>query len=212
MTGGNMKRQKKADKPRSGPRLAQLAERLEITACWEDVTLPESHCQRLKEIARHLKNKGTIAASFGSYTKISRGSGMIALFAGPGGSVKNLAAAALANDLNFTLYRVDLSLIVSKYIGETEKNLQRVFDAADEGNAILMFDEADSLFGKRSGVEDSHERFANSEVSYLLQRMESFQGLIILSSNKKESIDKAFIRRFNVVVEFPSSNDSKGEN
>jgi SpoVK/Ycf46/Vps4 family AAA+-type ATPase len=204
-----MKRQKKADKSRSVPHLTQLAERLEATACWKDVTLPAPDCQRLQEIVKHLKNKAIIPESSSRLNKISRGSSVIALFAGPGGSVKNLAAAAIANDLNYTLYRVDLSLIVGKYIGETEKNLQRVFDAADKGNAILMFDEADSLFGKRSDVEDSHERYANSEVSYLLQRMESFQGLTILSSNTKESIDKAFIPSFNVVVEFPSANDSK---
>jgi len=133
------------------------------------------------------------------------------LFAGSSGPAKTLAASAIAKEAGCTLYRVDLGLLVSKYIGETEKNLNCLFDAAEESDVILLFDEADALFGKRSEVKDSRDRHTNSEVSYLLQRMESFQGLTILSSNMKESIDQAFIRRFSVVVEFPSQDDYQSE-
>src|SRR6185437_10289882 len=113
------------------------------------------------------------------------------------------AAEVLAHELRLDLYRIDLSSVVSKYIGETEKNLRRVFDAAEEGGAILLFDEADGLFGKRSEVKDSHDRYANIEVSYLLQRMEAYRGLAILTTNMKEAIDPAFSRRLRFVVQFP---------
>jgi len=129
--------------------------------------------------------------------------GISALFAGPSGTGKTMAAEVLANELRLDLYRIDLSQVVSKYIGETEKNLRRVFDAADEGAAILLFDEADALFGKRSDVKDSHDRYANIEVSYLLQRMETYRGLAILTTNRKSALDQAFLRRIRFVVEFP---------
>ena len=132
-----------------------------------------------------------------------RGLGISALFAGPSGTGKTMAAEVLAHDLRLDLYRIDLSQIVSKYIGETEKNLRCVFDAAEEGAAVLLFDEADALFGKRSEVKDSHDRYANIEVSYLLQRMEAYRGLAILTTNRKSAIDQAFMRRIRFVVEFP---------
>lgn len=128
---------------------------------------------------------------------------MSALFAGASGTGKTLAAEVLANELQLDLYRIDLSAVVSKYIGETEKNLGRVFDAAEVGGVILLFDEADSLFGKRSDVKDSHDRYANMEVSYLLQRMEAYRGLSVLTTNLKNSIDQAFLRRIRFIVQFP---------
>ena len=133
----------------------------------------------------------------------SRGLGITALFAGPSGTGKTLAAEVIARELRLDLYRIDLSAVVSKYIGETEKNLRRVFDAAEEGGAVLLFDEADALFGKRSEVKDSHDRYANIEVSYLLQRMEAYRGLAILTTNMKHALDPAFQRRIRFVVQFP---------
>jgi SpoVK/Ycf46/Vps4 family AAA+-type ATPase len=131
------------------------------------------------------------------------GLGISALFAGPSGTGKTLAAEVIAGVLGLDLYRIDLSQVVSKYIGETEKNLRRVFDAAEEGGAVLLFDEADALFGKRSEVKDSHDRYANIEVSYLLQRMEQYRGLAVLTSNLKDSLDDAFLRRLRFIVSFP---------
>src|SRR6202043_608597 len=135
--------------------------------------------------------------------KMSRGFGISALFAGDSGTGKTMAAEVIANQLRLNLYRIDLSCVVSKYIGETEKNLRRVFDAAEDGGAILFFDEADALFGKRSEVKDSHDRYANIEINYLLQRMESYTGLSVLATNRKGDLDPAFLRRIRFVVNFP---------
>jgi SpoVK/Ycf46/Vps4 family AAA+-type ATPase len=132
-----------------------------------------------------------------------RGLGVSALFAGDSGTGKTMAAEVLAHELELDLYRIDLSAVVSKYIGETEKNLRQVFDAAEEGGSILLFDEADALFAKRGEVKDSHDRYANMEVAYLLQRMESYQGLAILTTNLKSSLDRAFTRRLRFTVHFP---------
>jgi SpoVK/Ycf46/Vps4 family AAA+-type ATPase len=134
---------------------------------------------------------------------MNRGFGTTALFAGESGTGKTMAAEAIANELRLNLYRVDLSTVVSKYIGETEKNLRRLFDAAEDGGVVLLFDEADALFGKRSEVRDSHDRFANIEINYLLQRMESYRGLAILATNFKSALDTAFLRRLRFVVQFP---------
>ncbi len=128
---------------------------------------------------------------------------MATLFAGESGTGKTMAAEVIANDLRLNLYRIDLSAVVSKYIGETEKNLRRLFDAAEDGGAILFFDEADALFGKRSQVKDSHDRYANIETNYLLQRMEAYQGLAILATNMKTALDDAFTRRLRFIVDFP---------
>jgi len=125
------------------------------------------------------------------------------VFAGQSGTGKSLAAEIIAHELDLTVYRVDLSGVVSKYIGETERNLRRVFDAADEGGVLLLFDEADALFGKRSDVKDSHDRYANIEVNYLLQRMEDYAGVAILTTNQRHAIDQAFLRRLRFVVNFP---------
>jgi SpoVK/Ycf46/Vps4 family AAA+-type ATPase len=198
-----MKRQSKAKDSLPLPHLAQIVKRLKSGVSWEDLTLPSSESQRLREIARHMKNRETMAGSSGQFANTLSGAGVIALFSGPGGPGKTMAAKVLANDLDFTLYRIDLSRIVSKYIGETEKNLQKVFDAAEYGVAILFFDEADALFGKRSEVRDSHDRYANIEAGYLLQRLENYNGLIILATNSEGNIDPAFRRRIHFIVRFP---------
>ena len=185
------------------PRLDELAQRIEASAGWADVVLPATPMSVLREIAMHVRHRTAVYERWGFAAKGSRGLGISALFAGPSGTGKTMAAEVLANDLRLDLYRIDLSQVVSKYIGETEKNLRRVFDAAEEGGAILLFDEADALFGKRSEVRDSHDRYANIEVSYLLQRMESYRGLAILTTNRKDALDSAFLRRIRFVVQFP---------
>lgn len=187
----------------SRPRLEDLAQRIESQVAWDDLVLPELQKQTLREIAMHVRQKTKVYDAWGFAGKSLRGLGISALFAGPSGTGKTMAAEVLANELRLDLYRIDLSQVVSKYIGETEKNLKRVFDAAEGGGAILFFDEADALFGKRSEVRDSHDRYANIEVSYLLQRMEAYQGLAILTTNMKEALDRAFLRRIRFVVQFP---------
>lgn len=182
----------------------ELVRRMKPTATWKDLTLPEAELKHLKDIAEHIKHKRIAARPFGQPGRPLPSAGVIALFAGPSGTSKTLAAEVLANELNHPLYRVDMSHVVSKYIGETEKNLQRVFDTAIKAGAILLFDEADALFGKRSEVNDGHDRFANQEVSYLFQRMEAFQGFSILSSNMKTKIDPAFLKRIHFVIKISS--------
>ena len=184
-------------------RLDDLAQRIEPAVAWEDLILPEPQRQILGEIAAHVRQRTRVYESWGFATKGARGLGLSALFAGESGTGKTMAAEVLAGELRLDLYRIDLSSVVSKYIGETEKNLRRVFDAAEEGGAILLFDEADALFGKRSEVKDSHDRYANIEVSYLLQRMEAYRGLAILTTNMKAELDQAFMRRIRFVVQFP---------
>jgi len=185
------------------PQLDELAQRIAPTASWDDLVLPEAQKQVLREIAIHVRRRGKVYEEWGFATASARGLGIGALFAGPSGTGKTMAGEVLANELGLDLYRIDLSQVVSKYIGETEKNLRRVFDAADEGGAILLFDEADALFGKRSEVKDSHDRYANIEVSYLLQRMETYRGLAILTTNLKSALDSAFLRRLRFIVRFP---------
>ncbi|HEX2050248.1 MAG TPA: ATP-binding protein [Actinomycetota bacterium] len=184
------------------PRLDDLADRIRPTAGWDDLVLPEQQRRVLREISAHVRHRLRVYETWGFAAKSSRGLGISALFSGPSGTGKTMAAEVLANDLRLDLYRIDLSQVVSKYIGETEKNLKRVFDAAEGGGSILLFDEADALFGKRSEVKDSHDRYANIEVSYLLQRMEAYTGLAILTTNMKTALDKAFLRRIRFVVQF----------
>lgn len=184
-------------------RLDGLAQRLESAATWEDLVLPELQRQTLREIAVHVRQRMKVYELWGFAEKSARGLGITALFGGASGTGKTMAAEVLANELRLDLHRIDLSQVVSKYIGETEKNLRRVFDAAEEGGAVLLFDEADALFGKRSEVKDSHDRYANIEVSYLLQRMESYRGLAILTTNMKSALDTAFLRRIRFSVQFP---------
>jgi len=185
------------------PRLDDLAQRIEGAASWDDLVLPEAQLNVLREIAVHVRQRAKVYDTWGFAAKGSRGLGVSALFFGASGTGKTLAAEVLAETLRLDLYRIDLSSVVSKYIGETEKNLRRVFDAADEGAAILLFDEADAIFGKRSEVKDSHDRYANMEVSYLLQRIETYRGLAILTTNMKSAVDTAFLRRIRFVVQFP---------
>ena len=165
--------------------------------------LPERQMQTLRQLASQVRYRMKVYETWGFSDKGRRGLGVSSLFAGESGTGKTLAAEVLARELNLDLYRIDLSAVVSKYIGETEKNLKQVFDAAEEGGVLLLFDEADALFGKRSDVKDSHDRYANIEVSYLLQRMEAYQGLAILTTNLKSAIDKAFQRRLRFTVNFP---------
>lgn len=183
--------------------LDHLAQRLETTADWNTLVLPEAQLAVLRQIAAHLRQRFTVQEEWGFAAKGNRGLGLATLFAGESGTGKTLAAEVLAHTLQLDLYRIDLSAVVSKYIGETEKNLRKVFDAAEDCGAILLFDEADALFGKRSEVRDSHDRHANIEVSYLLQRMEAYHGLAVLTTNLKSSLDTAFLRRLRFVVQFP---------
>jgi SpoVK/Ycf46/Vps4 family AAA+-type ATPase len=187
----------------SRARLDDLAQRIEPAATWDELVLPEAQRQLLREITAHVRQRTKVYETWGFAEKGARGLGISALFAGSSGTGKTMAAEVLARELRLDLYRIDLSSVVSKYIGETEKNLRRVFDAAEEGGAILLFDEADALFGKRSEVKDSHDRYANIEVSYLLQRMESYRGLAILTTNLKNALDPAFLRRLRFIVQFP---------
>jgi SpoVK/Ycf46/Vps4 family AAA+-type ATPase len=144
-----------------------------------------------------------VFGDWGFARRLGSRTGVNALFSGPPGTGKTMAAEVLASDLGLDLYKIDLSSVVSKYIGETEKNLERIFTAAENANVILFFDEADALFGKRSEVRDSHDRYANVEISYLLQRMEEYDGLAILASNLRQNMDEAFVRRLHFIVEFP---------
>ncbi|HWA82327.1 MAG TPA: ATP-binding protein, partial [Fimbriimonadaceae bacterium] len=184
-------------------RLDDLATRVETQSSWRDLVLPESEIASLREVAFNVRNRMKVYWEWGFGRRCSRGLGITALFAGVSGTGKTLAAEVLANELKLDLYRIDLSSVVSKYIGETEKNLARVFDAAEQSGAVLLFDEADALFGKRTEVRDSHDRYANIEVSYLLQRMEQYFGLAILTTNMKSALDQAFLRRIRFVVNFP---------
>lgn len=185
------------------PQLDDLAQRIEPVARWDDLVLPEREHQVLHDIAIHVRQRTQVYENWGFAHKSARGLGISALFAGPSGTGKTMAAEVLANELELDLYRIDLSQVVSKYIGETEKNLARVFDGAEAGGTILLFDEADALFGKRGEVKDSHDRYANIEVSYLLQRMEAYRGLAILTTNMKSALDQAFWRRLRFAVQFP---------
>ncbi len=185
------------------PRLEELAQRIDGSASWTDLVLPPAQSQLLHDLAAHVRQRFRVYEEWGFASKGTRGLGIAALFAGDSGTGKTLAAEVLANELRLDLYRIDVSQLVSKYIGETEKNLRRVFDAAEGSGAILLIDEADALFGKRSEVRDSHDRYANIEVSYLLQRMEAYRGLAILTTNMKKALDTAFLRRIRFVVQFP---------
>jgi SpoVK/Ycf46/Vps4 family AAA+-type ATPase len=180
-----------------------LAQRLETVAGWNDLVLPEPQRATLQTIAAQVRMRHRVYEEWGFAARGERGLGLSALFVGESGTGKTMAAEVLARELRLDLYRIDLSSVVSKYIGETEKNLRRVFDAAEGSGAVLLFDEADALFGKRSEVRDSHDRYANIEVSYLLQRMEAYRGLAILTTNVKQAIDPAFLRRIRFIVRFP---------
>jgi hypothetical protein len=183
--------------------LDELATHVEAGAGWPDLVLPDSQTGILRQIAIHARQASTVLGEWGFAARYARGLGLSALFSGASGTGKTMAAGVLARELDRDLYQIDLATVVSKYIGETEKHLRRIFDAAERSGAILLFDEADALFGKRSQVRDSHDRYANLEVSYLLQRMESYRGIAILTTNMQNAIDPAFQRRLRFVVQFP---------
>ncbi|TYO63530.1 ATP-binding protein [Bradyrhizobium hipponense] len=192
-----------ACRARVRPMLDALAHRIEPKATFDDIVLPAEQTGLLHQIAAQVNQRGKVYGEWGFGARANRGLGISALFAGDSGTGKTMAAEVIANELRLNLYRIDLSAVVSKYIGETEKNLRRLFDAAEDGGAILFFDEADALFGKRSEVKDSHDRYANIEINYLLQRMEAYRGLAILATNLRSSLDNAFTRRLRFIVNFP---------
>ncbi|HKF48708.1 MAG TPA: ATP-binding protein [Terracidiphilus sp.] len=183
--------------------LDELAARVENTASWSDLVLPEPQTAILRQIALHARHAARVNTGWGFGARYTRGLGLSALFAGPSGTGKTMAAGVLGRELDRDLYQIDLATVVSKYIGETEKHLRKIFDAAERSGAILLFDEADALFGKRTQVRDSHDRYANLEISYLLQRMETYRGIAILTTNMQNALDPAFQRRLRFVVQFP---------
>jgi SpoVK/Ycf46/Vps4 family AAA+-type ATPase len=192
-----------AARAQTGHDLLALARKIEPVYGWDDIVLPDESLAQLREICQRVAFRQRVLGEWGFERKLSQGKGISALFAGPPGTGKTMAAEVMARALGLDLYKIDLAAVISKYIGETEKNLERIFSAATDANAILFFDEADALFGKRSEVHDSHDRYANIEIAYLLQRMEQYDGLAILATNVRQHMDEAFTRRLQFVVEFP---------
>ncbi|MBN1439691.1 MAG: ATP-binding protein [Anaerolineales bacterium] len=195
----------------SGRKLGRLAIKLEPAHDWNDLVLPAATLARVREVSDAIRNYSVVFEEWDFRRRIITGRGLKALFSGASGTGKTMTAAIIARELGLDIYRIDLSGIVSKYIGETEKNLDRIFQSAESGNAILFFDEADALFGRRSEVKDSHDRYANIEISYLLQKIEEYGGVVILASNMSHNIDGAFARRMNYVVEFPMPDEARRE-
>jgi len=192
-------------------RLGDLAEEIIPTSRLDDIILPASRKSMIQAIALHFKHRRKVYDEWGFAKKSSRGLGIVALFSGESGTGKTMAAEALAKELGLDLYRIDLSMVASKYIGETEKNLRQIFDAAETKECVLFCDEADSLFGKRSEVRDSHDRYANLQIGYLLQRIESYNGIIILATNFKKNLDSAFMRRVRFICDFPFPDEKSRE-
>jgi ATP-dependent 26S proteasome regulatory subunit len=187
----------------SNPGLARLAKKVVTPYGWDDLVLPETQITLIQAIESQVQHSQVVYEQWGFGAKLALGKGLNALFSGPPGTGKTMAAGILAQSLGLDLYKIDLSSVVSKYIGETEKNLQQIFDEASTANVILFFDEADALFGKRSEVKDAHDRYANIEISYLLQKMEEYEGVAILATNLSQNMDEAFARRMQFVVDFP---------
>jgi SpoVK/Ycf46/Vps4 family AAA+-type ATPase len=192
-----------AARSRSGHELAALTRKIAPAHGWDDIVLPAEALDQLREIGRRVTRRHQVLGKWRFARKLSSGRGVNALFHGHPGTGKTMAAEVVARELQLDLYKIDLAGVVSKYIGETEKNLDRIFSAAEEANAILLFDEADALFGKRSQVRDSHDRYANLEVSYLLQKMEQYEGASILATNLRQNLDDAFLRRLTFTIQFP---------
>lgn len=184
-------------------KLSRMARKIEPKYTWTDIVLPRDKLRQLKEICNHVKYRQTVYAKWGFGAKFSLGKGLNILFAGTSGTGKTMSAEIIARGLGLELYKIDLSNVVSKYIGETEKNLNRIFKEAETADCILFFDEADALFGKRSEVKDAHDRYANIEINYLLQKMEEHEGVVILATNFLKNIDDAFKRRIHFSVDFP---------
>lgn len=187
----------------SNQNMAKLARKLASHYTWNDIVLPKNSLAQLREMCQQIRHRRTVYTTWGFDRKLSLGKGLCALLYGQSGVGKTMAVEIIANELCLDVYKIDLSTIVSKYIGETEKNLSRIFQEAETSNSILFFDEADALFGKRSEVKDAHDRYANIEISYLLQRMEEFDGLVILATNLRKNIDDGFFRRMHFAIEFP---------
>jgi SpoVK/Ycf46/Vps4 family AAA+-type ATPase len=192
-----------ACRAQSGRKLGALSRKIEPRYTWPDIILPEDSLAQLREICQRVAQRHRVLGEWGFDRKLSLGKGVNALFAGPSGTGKTMAAEIIANELGLDIYQIDLSGVVSKYIGETEKNLDAIFMAAESANAILFFDEADALFGKRSEVRDSHDRYANIEISYLLQKMEAYEGVAILATNLRQNLDDSFVRRLAFTIHFP---------
>lgn len=192
-----------AARSQSSQDLNLLARKIESRYTWNEIILPPDQLDQLREICSQVKNRYVVYSEWGFERRLSLGRGLNVLFSGPPGTGKTMAAEVIANELQLDLYKIDLSQVVSKYIGETEKNLDRIFNAAQNANAILFFDEADALFGKRSEVKDAHDRYANIEIGYLLQKMEEYEGLAILATNLRQNMDDAFVRRLQVIIDFP---------
>jgi len=192
----------------SNHKLAQLARKIIPKHRWEDIVLPREQTAQLHEISNYVRFRHLVFDTWRFGDKLSSGKGLNILFAGPSGTGKTMAAEILAGELGLDLYKIDLSTVVSKYIGETEKNLDRIFTEAQNSNAILFFDEADAIFGKRSEVRDSHDRYANIEIAYLLQKTEEYEGIVILATNLRKNIDEAFSRRMRFAVEFPQPEEA----
>ena len=191
----------------TAPQLGRFAVRVEPRYTWADIVLPQERTQQLHSIAAWMKHRHIVHREWGFGQKVSRGKGLNVLFTGPSGTGKTMAAEVLAGELELDLFQIDLSSVVSKYIGETEKNLNAIFGEAEQSQALLFFDEADALFGKRTEVKDAHDRYANIEVNYLLQRVEQYQGVVVLATNLQRNLDDAFLRRMQEVVEFPLPDD-----
>ncbi|MEZ3116948.1 AAA family ATPase [Halobaculum sp. MBLA0147] len=191
--------------------LEDLAEKIDPEATWDEVVLTDDTEAELQEVAARVRHRGTVYEQWGFEERFSRGTGVVALFAGPSGTGKTLSAEVIAADAGMDLYKIDLSSVVSKYIGETEENLERIFDAARDSNAILLFDEADAVFGQRAGVSDATDRYANVEVNYLLQRIESYDGVVLLTTNNESQMDDAFVRRIHQTVQFERPQERQRE-
>jgi ATP-dependent 26S proteasome regulatory subunit len=187
----------------SNQKLHEMARKIACRSGWEDLILPDAQLVQLKEICSQVQHRAKVFGDWGFDRKLSYGKGLSVLFSGPPGTGKTLAAEVIAHALGLDCYKMDLAGLVSKYIGETEKNLSRVFQEAETSNAILFFDEADALFGKRTEVSDAHDRYANIETSFLLQKMEEYEGVVILATNLRDNMDEAFTRRIRFIVEFP---------
>lgn len=195
----------------SNHRLSTHAKKVNSKYTWDDIVLPKDRLEQLREISSYIRYKDVVYEEWGFNKKLTLGRGLNILFSGPSGTGKTMASEVIANDLGLELYKIELSSVVSKYIGETEKNLAKIFMEAETSNAILFFDEADALFGKRSEVRDAHDRYANIEICYLLQKMEEYDGVVILASNLNKNIDDAFLRRMHFIVEFPFPDEDSRE-
>ena len=193
----------------SNQKLGASARKIAPQHGWGDIVLPPDGLAQLGEVCAQVRHRRKVYGEWGFDAKVSLSKGLCVLFYGPSGTGKTLAVEVIANELELEAYKIDLSTVVSKYIGETEKNLSAIFQEAETSNAILFFDEADALFGKRSEVKDAHDRYANIEINYLLQRMEEFEGMVVLATNLRKNIDEAFFRRMHFAVEFPFPDEQR---